>query len=181
MRIFLAVFLMLGSATSQDIRPDAPAPTKLFSSSRDTLNGNHETSTPVSGSRSHKKSEPPAPGFWDVGNPDSSQPLRTNSQIFHDHLWQTTQAVWLSSIVYDEEVTHQGLAHHKCYEKNLFNNPNPSRWQLYRNSIPEYAFGTAFNYLMMRYVTKSLILGFPAIATKEHIEGGTQWFTEGCW
>jgi hypothetical protein len=122
----------------------------------------------------------PVVGFWSLrGTDDSAPPLRTNREAFHDRTWVVTQVAWLGTIVYDSELTHQGLAHHKCVEANG-DNPHPSRAALYRSDIPEYAVGTAFNWMVLRFVGKPLIFEFPAYGGIEHIRGGSEWLLD-CW
>ena len=121
--------------------------------------------------------QPPRATFWTFG--DGEAVVRTNREAFHDKTWLITQGAWLGAIVYDVELTHQGLAHHKCVEQNG-DTAHPSRGELYTSSIPEYAVGTAFNYMMLRLVTKALIFEFPAMSGTKHIIGGTKWVMN-CW
>jgi hypothetical protein len=123
--------------------------------------------------------EPDKPGFWTFRNSQDGPALRTNGQVFHDKTWRATQIFWLGSIVYDVELTHQGLAHHKCVE-NSIENPHPSRGDLYSGHIAEYAVGTGLNWLFMKYVSKSLILEFPGYASVKHLQGGSEWLVN-CW
>ena len=117
-------------------------------------------------------------GFWSFRTWEDP-PLRTNAQVFHDKAWIAAQSFWLGSIVYDVELTHEGLAHHKCVEGNG-ENPYPSRGELYKGHIIEYAVGTLVNWMSMRYVGKPLMFVFPAYGSYEHLRGGTKWLTN-CW
>jgi hypothetical protein len=119
------------------------------------------------------------PGFWSFTDGQDRAPLRTNSQAFRDKGWAVTQSVWLGAIVYDVELTHAGIAHHRCSEANG-DYPHPSRASLYLGSIPEYAVGTGFNYLMMRFVGKPMIFVVSGWGTVQHIRGGSAWLTN-CW
>jgi hypothetical protein len=118
-------------------------------------------------------------GFWTFRAPDDPI-LRTNREFFHDRTWEVTQSVWLAAIVFDAEATHQGLAHHNCVEGNIVGDPHPSRKELYLNSLPEYAAGTAFNYVAMRLVGKPLIFEFPGGGIVSHVRGGSAWI-RNCW
>jgi hypothetical protein len=120
------------------------------------------------------------PSFWTFGGPDAPAPLRTNHEVFHDRFFLSEQAFWLSAIVYDSEITHQGIAHHRCQEGNQNLPAHPSRGQIYRSDIPEYAVGTAYNFLMMKYMWKPLSMLFPAVGGTEHIRGGSEWLLN-CW
>jgi hypothetical protein len=118
--------------------------------------------------------------FWSAGRFDAPAPLRTNREAFHDKAWRATQLVWLSAIIYDSELTHQGLAHHNCVEGNEDLSHHPSRAAIYLSDLPEYGVGTAFNYLILRFVGKPLIFEFAGISTVQHLIGGSQWLTR-CW
>ena len=86
----------------------------------------------------------------------------------------------MGAIVYDSELTHQGLAHHKCVEGNQNLPKHPSRGQIYRSDLPEYLVGTAYNYAMLRLVGKPLIFVFAGYGSSEHIRAGSGWLTQ-CW
>jgi hypothetical protein len=119
-------------------------------------------------------------GFWTFGAPDAPAPLRTNREAFRDKTWLAAQTVWLGAIVYDSELTHEGLAHHRCVEGNSDLGPHPSRRAIYLSDLPEYAVGTAFNWLVLRYVGKPLIFEFPSYGTVQHVRGGSAWLSN-CW
>jgi hypothetical protein len=116
--------------------------------------------------------------FWSSGTSDA--PLRTNREAFHDKAWRTTQIVWLGAIIYDSELTHQGLAHHNCVEGNPLLSQHPSRSALYLSDLPEYGVGTVFNYLALRFIGKPLIFEFAGVGTVKHLIGGSSWLTR-CW
>jgi hypothetical protein len=120
------------------------------------------------------------PGFWTFGSWDRAHPLRTNYEVFHDKAWIATQVVWLGGIAYDVELTHEGIAHHKCEEGNIDLNRHPSRGELYRSDLPEYAIGTAFNVIVLKFLTKPLIFEWPAIAIGKHLQAGSSWLLN-CW
>lgn len=118
-------------------------------------------------------------GFWSFRAPDDPV-LRTNREAFHDKTWAVTQSVWLAAIVFDAEATHQGLAHHNCVEGDIVGSPHPGRGELYLNSLPEYAAGTAFNYMAMRLVGKPLIFEWASWGVISHVRGGSAWI-RNCW
>lgn len=123
---------------------------------------------------------PEAAGFWTFRGLDGPV-LRTNREAIHDKTLLGAEAFWLGSIVYDAELTHQGLAHHKCVEAStLVDDRHPSRGELYVWDVPEFAVGTALNYLMLRFVGKPLIFETVGIASVEHLRGGSRWLTN-CW
>jgi hypothetical protein len=104
------------------------------------------------------------PSFW------SPHPRR-NFWIAHGAL--------LASTVYDEEVTHQGLAHHKCIERTV-DPPYPTRAQLYENGLAFDALVTGFDYLLYRTAGHGSQYAGAAVGIIVHVHGATQWFTEGC-
>jgi hypothetical protein len=157
----LTVFFLLVPALSGQAPPNAPLP----------ANNSYVHSTEQS-SAARK-----APNFWGFG--DGHSPLRSNLEIFRDRSWQITEGMWLSSMIYDAELTHAGLAHHKCVESNV-DGPYPSRGELYLNDLPEFAVGNAFSFLMTKYITKPLMFEFPAYASVVHFRGGSHWLTQ-CW
>ena len=122
----------------------------------------------------------PKATFWSAGDADAPYPLRTSYEVWHDRTWRTTQAIWLGAIIYDVELTHAGLAHRRCVEGNRNLSQHPSRQGLYLSNLPEYAVGTGFNWLMLKFVGKPLIFVVPTMGSVEHIRGGTSWLT-GCW
>jgi hypothetical protein len=118
------------------------------------------------------------PRFWTLG--DAEHAIRTNRQVFHDKTWLGVQGFWLGTIVYDTELTHQGLAHHNCVEGNAGLGPDPSRGDLYRYNMLVYTVGTSYNWLVMRFVGKPLIFTFPAVNSFQHLRGGSKWLAD-CW
>jgi len=123
--------------------------------------------------------EPKKPGFWTMRKPPDDPPLRTNMEILRDKTFVAAQSFYLGSIAYDVELTHQGLAHHKCVEDSS-ENPHPSRGDLYRGHIMEYSVGTVWDWLVMKYIGKYLVLEWPAMASVEHLRGGSKWLMS-CW
>jgi len=122
---------------------------------------------------------PPHAGFFTFrGYRDPA--LRSNREAFHDKAWAAAQAVWLGSIVYDAEVTHQGIAHHKCVEGNGDLSERPTRGALYLGNLAEYAAGTGFNYLALRFIGKPLIFEFAGYGSVQHFRSGSAWLTN-CW
>ena len=103
------------------------------------------------------------------------------SQVHHvrRNFW-IAHAAALGAVVYDEEITHEGLAHHKCVEGTV-DPPTPSRADLYKNGLVFLAAFTAMDYLFYRTVGHGSQYVGAAGTIIKHVHGGTQWFTEGCW
>jgi len=89
-------------------------------------------------------------------------------------------AAYLGAIVYDIEVTHQGLAHHKCVE-GTGADPTPSRGQLYGKDLPVFAASAGLDWLLAKYKIPYLPYVLPVAGAVVHVRGGTKWFTEGCY
>jgi hypothetical protein len=89
-------------------------------------------------------------------------------------------AAYLGAIVYDIEVTHQGLAHHKCLEKTG-GDPSPSRGELYGKDLPVYAASAGLDWVLAKYKIPYMPYVLPVAGTVVHVQGGTKWFTEGCY
>ena len=53
-------------------------------------------------------------------------------------------------------------------------------WIANRSDLPEYAIGTAFNVLVLKFLTKPLIFEWPAIAIGKHLQAGSSWLLN-CW
>jgi len=172
MKIGVLLGLMALPAVGQSVlvRPSANevSPTALCSRSPDVCAPDAPQPQPVKA------------GFWTISEPDDAQPLRSNREVWHDKTWRGLQLFWLGAIVYDMELTHAGIARHKCVEVNQNLPQHPSRGRLYLENLPEYAAGTAFNWLALRYIGKPLIFVFPAMASEVHLRAGSTWPTN-CW
>lgn len=92
----------------------------------------------------------------------------------------SAHAAYLGAIVYDAEVTHQGLAHHKCRE-GTGGDPTPSRGELYEKNIATFAAALGFDWFLARHKAPYIPYLLPVAGTVVHVRGGTEWFTEGCY
>jgi len=130
----------------------------------------------------------------DANLPDAPQPpmlVQPGPSLGTDTLQKTRPSVWnkkfiaahaayLGAIVYDIEVTHQGLAHHKCLEATGADR-TPSRGQLYGKDLPIFAASTGLDWLLAKYQIPYMPYVLPVAGTVVHVHGGTKWFTEGCY
>jgi hypothetical protein len=98
----------------------------------------------------------------------------------HASAFWTAHAALLAATVFDNEVTHQGLASHKCVEGNPDLSQRPSRSKLYAEGVSLDVVMTAFDYLLYRKLAHGSQYTGAAIGIGKHIHDGTQWFTEGC-
>jgi len=136
----------------------------------------------------------PWPGFSQNALPDTPQPQNPGLQAplraeaaqekarpakVLNKKFIAMHAALFGSVVFDSEVTHQGIAHHKCVEAH--GNPYPSRGQLYAKNLSVAATLTGIDYVLQRLRVPFIPYAPAAIRTYKHIHGGMQWFTEGCY
>lgn len=92
---------------------------------------------------------------------------------------------WFASIVYDSELTHAGLAHHRCVEiGGGIPERHISRGELYGENGAVFAVGTLFDWLIQRSHPPKpfnfMVYAFPTVGTIEHLHGGSTWIAS-CW
>lgn len=109
-------------------------------------------------------------------------PNAPSSVAGHPHQWSfwTAHAALLAATVYDNEATHQGLAHHRCVEGNSDFSQHPTRGKLYAGNLAITAVLTAFDYLFYKKVAHGSQYIGATYGIVQHVKGGTEWFTEGC-
>jgi hypothetical protein len=94
------------------------------------------------------------------------------------------------SVIFDTEVTHQGLAHHNCVESRV-GLPHPTRGRLYASDLSVAAAITAFDYLLQWHHVRSvpykgdrvgqyLPETGAIVGTIKKFYAGTEWFTHKC-
>lgn len=109
--------------------------------------------------------------------------------IWDKQMW-ITHAVYVGSIVFDVEVTHQGLAHHVCQERNPDVGPQPSRSTLYFNTLAKEAAPIILADWLSEAAIRALhehrwfgkAVGSTGAITGTiiHLRGGIEWYTHGC-
>lgn len=78
----------------------------------------------------------------------------------------------------DAEVSHAGLAHHKCAEAHHLN----SRWQLYRNNLPEWGVELAIGFLGTKVkMPRWLMFSVAAYPIEAHGRATARWLDGPCW
>ena len=121
----------------------------------------------------------PKKGVWD----DSvlPGPNITWRHVFTDKRFLIPHLVMIGSVVFDAEITHAGIAHHKCVEGNTSLDRHPSRSELYVNSmIPALAL-TGLDALMRKGKLPFYIYdGAPVYGTIIHMKAGSSWLGH-CW
>ncbi len=108
-----------------------------------------------------------------------SPPLGTKTTVFNK-MFVTTHAVYLASIVYDGELTHEGLAHHRCEEANPNFGTHPSRGEFYSKNMLVFGAMTGVDWFTAKTGVRYLPYVGPAVASAVHFTGGSKWLTN-CW
>jgi hypothetical protein len=179
----LAITLLISSTCLAQL-PDAPSTTL-----------HTEIHTQVSAS-SLKQKEPcrglsEERSAYGVYNPETGIYER-NEQLHTCPVWTkkfiAAHVAFLGALAYDIEVTHQGLARHKCPEGDLAAGlgSHPGRSALYRDDLLEQFLPiTAWDFLMAKLKPPRPFFWLPYMGAtagvSSHVRAGTEWFTGGCW
>jgi len=90
-------------------------------------------------------------------------------------------AALLGSMVYDAELTHEGLAHHKCVEANPYLGVHPSRGEIYGQNLLAFGAIAGLDWMTAKLIkVHYLPYVAPVAESLVHLRGGSQWLTE-CW
>jgi hypothetical protein len=91
--------------------------------------------------------------------------------------------ILLASFVYDAEITHAGLAHHKCLESNIQLGPHPSRWQLYNGKGNMFFLGglIGLDLVSEKFQIPYVPYLLPLAGAAKKFSAGTTWLTGSCW
>lgn len=108
-----------------------------------------------------------------------SPPLGAKTAVFNK-MFISTHAVYLASIVYDGELTHEGLAHHRCEEANPNFGTHPSRGEFYGKNMLVFGAITGVDWFTAKTGVRYLPYVGPAVATAVHVTGGSKWLMN-CW
>lgn len=112
---------------------------------------------------------------WDYGKDQLS-----NRETVQSRSWLIPTAGGLAATLFDAEMTHAGLAHHRCVESNI-DPPYPSRGQLYRGMMPGWAGVSAFGFLLTKLKVPWLVYsGMQSGVAGIHLHGGISWMGN-CW
>ncbi len=109
------------------------------------------------------------------------EPAAVRDQKVFNKKFIAAHAVLLGSIVYDAELTHQGLAHHECVEANTYLGPHPSRAELYRQNLLAFGAVGGLDWVAAKFI-KIPYLPYvtPGVESVVHLRGGSKWLTQ-CW
>jgi hypothetical protein len=110
---------------------------------------------------------------------DGSRPAAMYKGIWNKK-FIAVNAAFLGSIVYDVELTHQGLAHHNCVEGNPLLNSHPTRGDLYRLNMLMFSAVTGIGWLSAKAKIPYIPSVGPVMGTVVHMSAGSKWLTQ-CW
>jgi hypothetical protein len=86
--------------------PEAPSAVRMIAPTETTIKPAHK------------------PSQWRLMDAETDH--LTNHEVLDKKFW-VAHGLFLDSIIYDAELTHQGLAHHRCVEGNINLGQRPSR------------------------------------------------------
>lgn len=94
----------------------------------------------------------------------------------------TSTLVFAASAIFDTEVTHAGIAHHRCVEGNpYFNTHYPSRGHLYKHNAEEFAVVGGLGFLMTKArIYRWIPVGMGAYGAQMHFRAAASWLGN-CW
>lgn len=125
---------------------------------------------------------------WALWN---GKPTRSNLEILKDPKFEWFAVGQLSLAMLDAEVTHAGIAHHRCVEANTSLSRYPSRGELYRNFAMTDGAIFGLGFLIEKTIPRGKLTKtekvaswfYPAMASfgmQGHARGAASWF-EHCW
>jgi len=127
---------------------------------------------------------------WNLGQPTERPTTAPPRHPVWDKKMWVAHIVYAGSTIFDVEVTHQGLASHRCVEGNIELGTNPTRRALYLdNFLTEFVPETFFDWItaagarashLPRWYWKPVGYIGATAGTIIHVRGGIQWFTHGC-
>lgn len=125
---------------------------------------------------------------WDLASPSKLKDPQVRPDPIWDKKMWAVHTLLLGSMVFDVEVTHQGLAHHKCIEGDHIFGDGPSRADMYADNAPAAAGVIVMDALLAAAARnhghfrhwKLFGYGIATVSSVLHLEGGTKWLTS-CW
>ncbi|MGA8428550.1 MAG: hypothetical protein WB729_01925 [Candidatus Sulfotelmatobacter sp.] len=190
-QIFLLFLFSLALSAQQNRTAfvfSAPLPLLLPEDSSRYDTGPAPVSTPMNVSATHILPDAPEPRNGEEFAPaayvssGSKQPVAAiKTEPVFNKKFVAVHTAFLASIVYDAELTHQGLAYHKCVESNTELGPHPGRGTIYGQNMLAFGAISGLDWVAARFIKIPLLpYVTPAVASAEHITGGSKWLTE-CW
>ncbi|HEY6766522.1 MAG TPA: hypothetical protein VI386_17320 [Candidatus Sulfotelmatobacter sp.] len=97
-----------------------------------------------------------------------------------DKKFIAAHSFFLGSLVYDAELTHQGLAHHRCVEGNSHLGTHPGRGEIYGKSLLAFSAITGADWLIGKTGIRYLPYLGATAGSAFHLSGGSKWLAD-CW
>lgn len=128
------------------------------------------------------------PVAWSLTELKQPEPAPRLDRVWDKKTW-AAHIVLASSMIFDVEMTHEGIAHHRCEEGNSDLKAHPSRSELYLDNLEQFAPIVVMDWLgsatlrhghLPRWAWKSIAYFGPVYGSTMHIKGGVEWYTR-CW
>jgi hypothetical protein len=198
MRQQILFWLLCPLVLSAQRTPSAPEPadnTGFFVSEATVGEAPATNETPLPSAKSEDKetaigAPPDAPGYrggealaaavYEPKQVKRPEPALRNDSVLNKK-FIAAHAVLLGSMVYDAELTHEGIAHHKCVEANPYLGVHPSRGEIYGQNLLAFGAMTGLDWITAKLIkVHYLPYVAPLAESVVHFRGGSQWLTE-CW
>lgn len=130
----------------------------------------------------------PDPVVWSLTERKEPDVAPRPDPVWDKKMW-AAHLVLAGSMIFDVETTHQGLAHHQCYEGNDSLRQAPSRAELYKDNLLQFVPVVFMDWLgaasgraahLPRWAWKSIGYIGPTYGSAVHIRGAISWYTN-CW
>jgi len=175
---------------------DSVCPETAENRTKDEKVPNGSTS-PSSRSESDAPNAPSAAEYGGEAGPrfdlKLDEPTKPSREMRRPPIWDkkmyVAQAVLLSSMIFDSEITHEGIAHHRCEEANIEVGRMPSRAELYTDDLEQLGPGVLLGWLGAkasrnghgpRWLWKSTGYTGAVVGSAFHFTGGALWLSR-CW
>jgi hypothetical protein len=126
---------------------------------------------------------------WSLAGPTKQADTAPKpAPIWDKPMWAAT-IFQAGATIFDIEMTHEGIAHHKCVEGNLSLARHPSRSELYLDNLEEFAPAVVIDGLgllglraahLPRWYWRTVGYFSPVYGSTIHLRGGIHWYTR-CW
>jgi hypothetical protein len=185
-------------APSQAVEPNVVAPSPAVETNLDIVpNSSSQLATPdvpmdfKSSPETTDLPDAPSATFsvkpptWNLAETPPPPAPRQIEPIWDKKMW-AAHLILAGSMIFDVEMTHQGLAHHQCVEGNDNLESKPSRGELYVDNLKQFAPMLVMDWLgtatvraghLPRWFWKPLGYAGPIYGSFKHFHGGISWYT----
>jgi hypothetical protein len=126
---------------------------------------------------------------WSLTEPTQQANTAPPPDPIWDKKFVAANIFFAGATIFDIEMTHEGIAHHKCVEGNLSLARHPSRFELYFDNLQDFAPAVVLNGVgllglraahLPRWYWKAAGYFSPVYGSTIHLRGGIHWYTR-CW